>query len=111
VGLYTRQGWAGRALPAPGKHRAADLARRGLTWWQRGPGLTYPLRMVLVGPDGVRVEQVVVQRDLRRPPKTYLRVTHLGYWQADCSSPAEVGKHVDLAAARGAAASAAPGHQ
>jgi hypothetical protein len=52
----------------------------------------------MVGPDGWRVERVLVQRDLRRPPVEMLRVTRRGYFIADCRSVDEVAAYVDLAA-------------
>ena len=51
----------------------------------------------MVAPGGYRVEQILLQRDLRRPPVPYLRVTRLGYWIDDCRTVAEVATHVDLA--------------
>jgi hypothetical protein len=52
---------------------------------------------VMVSPDGHRVEQVLVQRLLSRPPKPYLRVRHGSYFVADCATVAEVAQLVDLA--------------
>jgi hypothetical protein len=52
---------------------------------------------VMVSPDGHRVEQVLVQRSLRRPPKAYLRVRHGTYFVADCATVAEVAQLVDPA--------------
>lgn len=52
---------------------------------------------VLVSPDGHRVEQVMVQRSLSRPPKPYLRVRRGTYFVADCATVAEVAQLVDLA--------------
>jgi hypothetical protein len=52
---------------------------------------------VLVGPDGVRVERILVQRYLDRPPQEMLRVRRGSYLVADCSSVAEVARLVDLA--------------
>lgn len=51
----------------------------------------------MVGPDGVRVEQIQVQRHLDRPPVTMLRVRHGTYFVADCRTVDEVAQHVDLA--------------
>ena len=51
----------------------------------------------MVGPDGILVEQVMVQRDLRRPPVPMLRVRHGSFYVADCRTVAEVAKLVDLA--------------
>ena len=57
-----------------------------------------PRRLVaMVSPDGVKVEQILVQRSLRRPPRQMLRVTHRGRWIADCTSVFEVSEFVDLA--------------
>jgi hypothetical protein len=53
--------------------------------------------MVLIGPNGVRVEQVVVHKHLHLPPKTYLRVQRGSYFVADCATVAEVARLVDLA--------------
>jgi hypothetical protein len=50
----------------------------------------------MISPDGYRVEQIVVQRSLRRPPRPYLRVTWRGHWVADCRSVAEVARYVDV---------------
>jgi hypothetical protein len=50
----------------------------------------------MVGP-GVLVEQVLVQKSLRRPPIPMLRVRKGTYYVADCRSVAEVAKLVDLA--------------
>jgi hypothetical protein len=44
----------------------------------------------MVAPGGYRVEQIQLQRDLRRPPVPYLRVTRLRYWINDCRTVAEV---------------------
>jgi len=51
----------------------------------------------MVSPDGHRVEQVLVQRHLDRPPKPMLRVRRGTYYVADCATVAEVAKYVDLA--------------
>ena len=51
----------------------------------------------MVGPGGIVVEQVVVQRDLRRSPVPMLRVRHGSYFVADCRTVAEVARLVDLA--------------
>jgi len=52
---------------------------------------------VMVGPDGVRVERIVVKRHLDRPAKEMLRVRRGSYLVADCATVAEVGALVDLA--------------
>jgi hypothetical protein len=52
---------------------------------------------VLVGPDGVRVERILVQRHLDRPAREMLRVRRGTYLITDCASVAEVAQHVDLA--------------
>ena len=46
----------------------------------------------LVSPDGYRVEQVQVQKSLRRPPRTMLRVRKGSYLIRDCATVAEVSK-------------------
>ena len=46
----------------------------------------------MVSPDGYRVEQIAVQRDLRRPPKVMLRVRRGSYLVADWATVAEVAK-------------------
>jgi hypothetical protein len=51
----------------------------------------------MVTAEGHRVEQILMQRSLRRPAVPYLRVTWRGYWIGDCTSPAEVAELVDLA--------------
>jgi len=51
----------------------------------------------MVAPGGYQVEQILLQRDLRRPAMPYLRVTRLGYWINDCRTVAEVATYVDLA--------------
>jgi len=51
----------------------------------------------MVSPDGYRVERILVQRSLRRPPRPHLRVTWRGHWIADCRTAAEVARYVDLA--------------
>ena len=57
-----------------------------------------PRRLVaMVSPDGVKVEQILVQRSLRRRPRQMLQVTHRGRWIADCTSVFEVSEFVDLA--------------
>ena len=45
--------------------------------------------VVMVATGGYRVEQILLQRDLRRPAVPYLRVTRLGYWIDDCRTVAE----------------------
>ena len=52
---------------------------------------------VLVSPDGHRVERILVQRSLSRPPQEMLRVKHGTYLVADCATIAEVAQLVDLA--------------
>ena len=51
----------------------------------------------MVAPGGYRVEQIVLQRNLRRPGRAYLQVTRLGYWIDDCATVAEVARYIDLA--------------
>ena len=51
----------------------------------------------MVAPGGYKVEQIVLQRDMRRPGRPFLRVTRLGYWIDDCASVAQVARYVDLA--------------
>jgi hypothetical protein len=51
----------------------------------------------MVSPDGHRVEVIVVQEQLDRPPKTMLRVRRGSYVVADCATIGEVAKLVDLA--------------
>lgn len=51
----------------------------------------------MVSPSGHRVEQVLVQRSLSRPPRPMLRVEHGSYYLADCATVAEVARYVDLA--------------
>jgi hypothetical protein len=50
----------------------------------------------MVSADGYRIEQISLQRSLRRPAVSYLRVTWRGYFIADCRSPVEVARYVDL---------------
>lgn len=50
----------------------------------------------MVSPDGYRVEQVTVQRQLGRPPRMMLRVRKGSYFVADCATVAEVAQYVDL---------------
>jgi hypothetical protein len=52
---------------------------------------------VLVGPDGVRVERLHVQRQLDQPPRQMLRVRRGIYLVADCPAVSEVAELVDLA--------------
>ena len=52
---------------------------------------------VLFGPDGVRVERILVQRHLDRPARKMLRVRRGTYLVADCATVAEVAQLVDLA--------------
>ena len=51
----------------------------------------------MVSADGYRVEQITVQRSLRRPPRQALRITWRGYYVADCTTVLEAAEHVDLA--------------
>jgi hypothetical protein len=51
----------------------------------------------MVSADGYRVEPILVQRSLRRPPRPFLGVTWRGRWIADCATVYEVSEHVDLA--------------
>jgi hypothetical protein len=51
----------------------------------------------MVSADGYRVEPILVQRSLRKPPRPALRITWRGYYVADCSTVHEVTEHVDLA--------------
>jgi hypothetical protein len=50
----------------------------------------------MVNSDGYRVERVVIQRSLHRPPRPYPRVTWRREWIADCVSVAEVARYVDV---------------
>ena len=50
----------------------------------------------MVSADGYRVEPILVQRSLRRPPRAALRITWRGYFMADCATVTEVAEHVDL---------------
>jgi hypothetical protein len=51
----------------------------------------------MVSPDGYRVKMVTVQKSLRRPPRSMLRVRKGSYLIRDCGSVAEVARLVDLA--------------
>ena len=51
----------------------------------------------MVSADGHRIELVLLQKSLRRPPRPALRVTWRGYFLADCTTVAEVAGLVDLA--------------
>jgi hypothetical protein len=51
----------------------------------------------MVSSEGHRVEQVLVQRSLTRPPKAYLRVRRDTYFVQDCVTVEEVARLVDLA--------------
>ena len=44
----------------------------------------------MVSPEGHRVEQILVQRHLDRPPKPMLRVRFGSYAVADCATVAKV---------------------
>ena len=48
--------------------------------------------------DAHRVEPILVQRSLSRPPRPALRITFRKYHIADCETVYEVSEHVDLAA-------------
>jgi hypothetical protein len=52
---------------------------------------------VLIGPGGVRVERILLQRHLNRPAREMLRVRRDSYLVADCATVAEVAQLVDLA--------------
>ena len=52
---------------------------------------------VLIGPDGVRVERILVQRHLDQAPRQMLRVRRGTYLVADCPTVSEVAELVDLA--------------
>ncbi len=52
----------------------------------------------MVSADGYRVEPILIQRSLRRPPRPALRITWRGYHVADCETVHEVSEHVDLEA-------------
>ena len=56
-----------------------------------------PRCRAMVSADGYRVEPILVQRSLHRPPRPMLRITWRGYHIADCSAVHEVSEHVDLA--------------
>jgi hypothetical protein len=47
-----------------------------------------------------RVEPVILQKDLRRPPRTYLRVTWMGSYRGDFATVAELARLVPLAELR-----------
>ena len=51
----------------------------------------------LTGPDGVRVEQIRVDRLDGAGVRTLLRLTHHGRWTADCRTVEELARYVDLA--------------
>jgi hypothetical protein len=51
----------------------------------------------MVSADGYRIEPILAQRSLRRPPRPALRVTWRGYFLADCPTVAEVAALVGLA--------------
>jgi hypothetical protein len=53
--------------------------------------------VVMVSPDGHRVEQVMAQRALSRPAMPMLRVCKDSYLVADCRTIEEVALIVDLA--------------
>ena len=50
----------------------------------------------MVSADGYRIEPILIQRSLQRPPRAALRVTWRGRWIADCATVQEVATHVDL---------------
>jgi hypothetical protein len=54
-------------------------------------------RRAMVTGDEYRVERILLQRSLRRPPRPHLRVTWRGQWIADCATPAQVARYVELA--------------
>jgi hypothetical protein len=92
------------ARPFPCEGRAALCPLPGTSQLSPGgpaanpAGPTYDSGVdVMVSPDGHRVERVLVQRSLRRPPKAYLRVRHGSYFVVDCATVAEVAQPVDLA--------------
>ena len=62
----------------------------GRTWHRRH-------ERVAGRPDGVRVERILVQRHLDRPPREMLRVRRGRCLVADCATVAEVAQLVDLA--------------
>ena len=51
----------------------------------------------MVSADGFRVEPILVQRSLRRPPRPALRITFRKYHIADVETVYEVGEYLDLA--------------
>lgn len=53
--------------------------------------------LAMVTADGHRVEPVLLQRSLRRPPRPALRITFRGYFVADVHTVSEVAEYVDLA--------------
>ena len=81
---------AAPCLAAPG-HLTKPLV--ALQFSDIGSRLVEPM----ISPDGHRVEQVLVQRSLSRPPKPYLRVRRGTYFVADCATVEEVAQLVDLA--------------
>ena len=56
-----------------------------------------PRCRAMVSADGYRVEPVLVQRSLRRPPRPALRITFRKYHIADVETAHEVIEYVDLA--------------
>jgi hypothetical protein len=56
-----------------------------------------PRCRAMVSADGYRVEPILVQRSLRRPPRAALRITWRGYLVRDCTTVHEVAELVDLA--------------
>ncbi len=95
----TRRGsgarWSGQCLELNGVPAAGRVVPTGRALTATAC-LIYPLTVVLVSPDGVRVEQVVLQRHLDRPRRTFLRVERSGYLLRDCTAVREVAELVDL---------------
>jgi hypothetical protein len=52
----------------------------------------------MTGPDGILVEQVMVHKDLRRPPTLMLRVRKGKYYLRGFRTVAEIARLVGLAA-------------
>ena len=51
----------------------------------------------MVSADGHRIEPILLQRSLRRPPRAALRITFRGFYVADVETVHEVAELVDLA--------------